>query len=128
MNKAWDAIRWWEVRRLPFNAVVGVLGVGTVAAVETIGATLVKAGEDVIEPTLLVAGVVFFGIGANAAYTLGWITELLWSGGDTARTRPYRARIFWLGLAASASVTLAPAVLACAAWILIRLLSAGGRP
>jgi hypothetical protein len=44
-----------------------------------IGSRYVNAGEDVIEPMAIFAGVAIYGVAANLCYTLGWITELLWS-------------------------------------------------
>jgi hypothetical protein len=54
-------------------------------------------GEDV-KPLGLIVGALLYGFAANVLYTLGWISELLWSGGDTSRTEPFRKRVFSIGL------------------------------
>ena len=87
---------------------------GTIQGLEI---SALKEGEDVIEPLAMLAGVVVFGVFANLAYTLGWITELLWSWGDTERTEPVSSRIFWTGVAFSVAVTLLPAFLIPLTWI-----------
>jgi hypothetical protein len=62
------------------------------------------------------AGVALYALLANACYCLGWVTELLWSGGDTSRTAPLRARVFRAGILFSVGVTLLPAVLLPILW------------
>jgi hypothetical protein len=121
MKRPWDAIQWWEVRRIPFNLVLAALGLVTVLVIEVVGSTLAKPSEDAVEPALLFVGVVLYGIGANMAYTLGWITELLWSAGDTNKAEVLRARVFLIGLLGSSIVTVFPAVLASVIWAGVRL-------
>lgn len=116
MKPPWDAIVWWEVRRLPFNLVVGLTGLAVVVTVVSVGGRLAPPGEDAVEPLMLVFGSVAYGLAANIFYTLGWATEVLWTAGDTSRTAPLRARIFRLGLALSIALTLLPGVLVLVAW------------
>src|SRR5690242_17393343 len=111
MTAPWDSIVWWEIRRILFNGVLLVAGVVTVFAVVGLGNMMTPPGQDFIEPPLLFILIAGYAVAANAFYTLGWLTELLWSGGDTAKTAPYRRRIFWLGLILSTGLTLLPAVL-----------------
>lgn len=72
---------------------------------------------NVIEPLALVGGGIVFAIAANACYTLGWITELLWSRGDTARTEGIRPTVYRRGLIVSVAITASPAVLVPLAWL-----------
>jgi hypothetical protein len=118
MKRPWDAIVWWEIRRVPYNAVLAILGVITISAVLRIGSHFVVPGEDVEEPLGLIVGAVLYGFAANVFYTLGWISELLWSGGDTSRTEPFRKCVFSLGLIVSCVVTLLPAVLIPVLWLM----------
>ena len=118
MKRPWDAIAWWELRRIPYNLLLGVLGLATIFVVLWVGSHFVRPGEDVEEPLGLVFAVVAYGIAANVFYTLGWISELLWSGGDTSRTEPMRRTVFWAGVIVSALLTVSPAVLVPAAWAL----------
>jgi hypothetical protein len=70
----WRVIVWWEVRRIPFNVIIGAYGLLCLAvffwAITTSGH--LKPGEDAVEPLALLAAP--FGI--NALYTLGWLVEV----------------------------------------------------
>ncbi len=116
MKRPWDSILWWEIRRIPFNGVIGLLGLATIMVIEFLGAGLVKPADDVDGSFVLLFGALIYGLGANVAYTLGWITEIVWSSGDTTKTQALRPRIFWTGLIFSAALTLLPAVVIPAAW------------
>jgi hypothetical protein len=118
MKPPWDAIVWWEIRRIPYNAMLALLGMMTIIAVLWIGSHFAVAGEDVEEPLGLIVGVVLYGLVANVFYTLGWISELLWSGGDTGRTESLRRRVFLIGLIASCAITVLPAVLIPTLWLI----------
>jgi len=119
MKPALVVLLWWERRRIVFNLVVLAAGIVTVATVLLVGSRLVDPGEDVVEPVALVAAVLVYAFLANACYCLGWVTELLWAGGDPSRTAPLRARVFRLGLWFSVAVTLLPAVAIPAAWAIL---------
>lgn len=119
MKPPWDAILWWELRRIPFNLAVGLAGVIAIVAIFGIGGQMVTPGEDAVEPTLLLVGTAAYGLAANVLYTIGWASEWLWSGGGTARTAPFRQRIFRLGLALSVALTLLPAVLLLTLWTVV---------
>ncbi len=111
-----EAIAWWELRRIPFNIAVGVAGLLTVAIMLVIGSLVAAPGEDAVEPVVLIVGVAGYAVAANVLYTLGWITELLWTEGDTSRSAAYRGRIFRLGLACSIGLTLLPGVVLALLW------------
>ena len=69
-----QVIRWWERRRLVFNAAVGATGglaLGVIAALSAIGPH--PGGMD--GPPLIF--VLIYGVAANVLYTGGWIAELL---------------------------------------------------
>ena len=70
----WRVIAWWELRRIPFNGIVGAYGVLCLViffwAIVTSGH--LQPGEDAVEPIALMAAP--FGI--NALYTLGWLVEV----------------------------------------------------
>lgn len=118
MKIPWDCIIWWEKRRPYFNALLLVAGIVAIAIVELVGDRLVKPGEDIEEPFGLIIGAVAFAIGANVCYSLRWVTELLWSGGDTSKTESLRPRIFRMGVWFSVAVTFLPAVATFFAWSL----------
>jgi hypothetical protein len=97
---------------------LAILGIITISALLWIGSHLSASGEDVEEPLALIVGAVLYGLADNVFYTLGWISELLWSGGDTSRTQPFRKRVFFLGLVVSCVLMLLPAVLIPALWLM----------
>ncbi len=71
-----QVIRWWEFRRLLYNAVLLVVGVAAIAGMEWLMGQVVPMGEDAIEPMALALGVAVYGIMANLCYTLGWVVEV----------------------------------------------------
>jgi len=110
MKRPWDAIVWWEVRRVPFNLVI--LAAGIVSAF-IIGSRVFAVDQDLGSPFMEAA---FYAIAANLCYTLGWVTELLWAWGDTAQTETIRPKVFRVGLIFSASLTLLPAIVISLFW------------
>ncbi len=70
----WGVVAWWEIRRIPFNLIVGSYGVVCLVAffwaITTSGH--LQPGEDAVEPLALLAAPV----GVNILYTLGWIVEV----------------------------------------------------
>ncbi len=121
MKQPWDAVVWWEVRRIPYNLALAIVGIATIATLFWIGRYFSPSSEDIVNPLGLIFGAVVYGIAANVFYTLGWISELLWSGGDTSRTQPFRKKVFLLGLTVSCVLTLLPAVLIPALWWMLGL-------
>jgi len=116
MKRPWDAIVWWEKHRILFNLAVFVAGLVSIFVIVMVGSHLVKPGEDLEEPLGAIIGVFVYAVAANVLYTLGWITELLWSGGDTARTEAMRPKIFRTGIIFSVALTLLPGVFVPLAW------------
>ena len=114
-RNALDVILWWELRRIPYNMIVGLWGLMCLllysAAIQ--GSGHLQAGEDTIEPMgLFVAPVL-----VNLCYTIGWPVELL-----LRKIRPdlhakageglYRA-----GISFSLVVISLPAVIWCVVWL-----------
>jgi hypothetical protein len=118
MSKPRDVVVWWEIRRIPYNAALLVVGLGSLFAVEAIGGRMVRVGEDFIEPLILLFAVLLYAIGANVCYTLGWITELLWSAGDIGKTEGVRQKVFRIGLLFSVGLTGLPGLLMIIIWAL----------
>jgi hypothetical protein len=74
-RSVWSIIGWWELRRVLYNLALGLVG-GVSFALFLVFISLaheLKPGEDAQEPLALVAGVLL----ANAAFTGGWVVELL---------------------------------------------------
>ena len=116
MRPPFDAIAWWELRRIRFNLILLLTGLLSFGVILFVGSKLVHPGEDVIEPLATIVFGLTYAVGANVLYTLGWITELLWSGGDTTRTSAQRPSIFRKGVIFSIAITLAPAILIPLLW------------
>ena len=70
----WKVVVWWEIRRIPFNVIIGLYGALCLViffwAIATSGH--LEPGEDAAEPIALLAAP--FGI--NILYTLGWLVEV----------------------------------------------------
>ena len=76
-RSALQIIAWWEIRRIPFNILIGTVGViSLILLFKFVGeAETAHPGEDIVEPiSLLLAP---FGI--NFCYTFGWIAEIAFS-------------------------------------------------
>jgi hypothetical protein len=112
MKRPWDAIAWWEIRRIPYNLAVLVAGIVSIAVLAFIG-----PDEDIGSPLL---GIIFYGFMANVCYTLGWVTELIWDGVITTRTKEMRRKVFRVGLLFSVGLTLLPALLLPILWLVRR--------
>ena len=111
-----DVIRWWESRRLFFNAVVG--GAGVITCILMISCAITAdsiVGEPIgmpDGPLLGVAGILVYGILANVVYTGGWMFELILRATTTAtKSASFGVKAFRLGIAFSIFVTLCPAAL-----------------
>src|SRR5262245_16274736 len=77
---AWAAVKWWELRRVPYNFIVGLAGItgGSVSLALALAAE--RRGIEVPwpdPPLFVIAFVVLYGIAANICFTGGWISELL---------------------------------------------------
>ena len=106
-------IRWWESRRLTFNAVVGVTGLVTLSVL-AVGVFL-PMGIPITE--LPWGAVVAYGVAANVCYSFGWIAESTierWLGRETYGAGP---ALFRHGLVFSVGLTLFPIAMAGFFWL-----------
>jgi hypothetical protein len=66
-------IGWWELRRIPFNIIIGVFGIICLAiffvSIDTSGT--LQPGEDAVEPPALFIAP----FAANICYTAGWLVD-----------------------------------------------------
>jgi len=111
-----EAIIWWEKRRIVYNLLLFIAGAVTILVIELVGARFANPGEDVEEPLGIIIGGIAYVLGANECYTMGWVTEIIWSGGDTSNTKGRRAAIFRWATAFSVLLTIAPAVFVPLVW------------
>jgi hypothetical protein len=107
------AVGWWEVRRVPYNIVVGAVGLVSVGVMLGVAFTCERHGGAAIglpgSPLFAIAGVLTYGIVANLCYTGGWIAELLVARLWRADTSQFGPIAFALGTGFSVFVTLMPA-------------------
>jgi hypothetical protein len=108
----WGAILWWELRRIPFNLALLVIGVVSVLLMEVIAERVIPVGEDAVEPMLLMAGIGAYAVAANVFYTLGWVVELMVRRHDRVVARKSAREIFKIGFIGSCVLTTAPIWLA----------------
>jgi hypothetical protein len=113
MKRPWDAVVWWEIRRIPFNLIILVVGFASGFAALFFGSRTYGRDTDFGNPFL---SAVLYGIAANFCYTFGWVTELLWCWGNTAQTETVRPKVFRAGLIFSVGVTMLPAAILSLVW------------
>jgi hypothetical protein len=117
MKRPWDAIAWWEIRRIPFNLFILLIGFVSAFITAFVGSRVFKPDQDIGSPFIEAA---LYLVAANFCYTFGWVTELLWDWGNTALTETIRSKVFRVGLIFSASLTLLPAIILSLIWAVRR--------
>jgi hypothetical protein len=105
-------VRWWEERRLHFNAYVGVVGVISWFLVLIAGSAAVKPGDDFEEPLAMLFGPGIYAIVANVCYTSGWIVDTL-----AFQGRP-RVGLYKAGVGGFVVLTALPGLWAVVAWLM----------
>ena len=114
-------IGWWELRRIPYNVIVGCYAFGClIIFFVAIGATgHLRPGEDAVEPITLL----FAPCGINIFYTLGWLVEVpsrLLFPNLSPRLGPFM-------LAAGLALSLVLVTVPAAYWLGYRMLQLAGR-
>ncbi|WP_395753724.1 hypothetical protein [Prosthecobacter sp.] len=106
--RPWDAIFWWEKRRIPYNLIVG--GVGVVSFILFItcihAADGIEPGEDAVEPLALVLAPFLM----NLAYTAGWVVDFPLRLVFQSLSPRITVNLFRLGLGISLLVVCFPSV------------------
>ncbi len=113
-KRTWDVVKWWELRRIPYNIIVGITGVAGSSVAFILAFFAERQGMAVPwpDPPLFVfAFVVLYGLAANLCFTGGWISELLARRIWGARADAYGEISFSFGLAFSVLLTLLPGAL-----------------
>ena len=126
-DSLWEILCWWELRRIPYNVVVGAVGVitcGVILAAAAIASELFGEPLGLPDPPILaVLGVLAYGIAANVCYTGGWVAEWVVRKVWAERSGAFGEISFVLGTVFSILLTLVPAILVLLALVL-RLLHA----
>ena len=108
-------VAWWEIRRIPYNLIVGIIGVISLLLffVFISLAHELKPGEDAVEPMALFAAP----IAANICYTGGWIVEFLLSAVRRKGSSSVGLVLLKLGVVFSVVIVLVPSVVWFVIWI-----------
>ncbi len=112
----WQTLGWWEARRAPFNLIVGIAGIATVAT----GTVAMGVANAFLETPVhrpdppLFFFTLLYAIVANVFYTGGWVAELVWVQLWGKAQNDLAVVSFRLGLLLSVLVTLLPAVISIA--------------
>lgn len=107
-----DVFRWWEQRRLVYNALLLPVGIITCLLVVFVGSLAVRPGEDFEEPMMMIIGPPLYAVMANICYTLGPVFDVVFLRNGT------RVKLFKLGLYFSIFLTAAPGAWAVLAWLI----------
>jgi hypothetical protein len=112
---AWQTIAWWEMRRIPYNLLVGAVGLVSGALCLTTGMLCEHFLGDPFgipdPPFFALLGVVAYGLMANLCYTGGWVVELLVRKIWPERGNAFGQISFSFGLVFSILLTLTPGIL-----------------
>ena len=102
-------IGWWELRRIPFNVIVGGFGILAfiVFADSIYSAGVLQPGEDAVEPFVLL----LTPVAANICYTAGWLVDAPLRFVYPSLRAGFTLFLFRLGLSFSLLVISLPAVI-----------------
>jgi hypothetical protein len=109
-------LRWWEGRRLAYNAVVGVAGLFSLGVVNLL--FVIPPGPHT--GGLPIAAVVIVGIAANVCYLMGPAAEIAIEKLGGGRILPTGPALYRMGLTFSTGLVMLPTLVAGFDW-LIRL-------
>jgi hypothetical protein len=127
LETARQIISWWELRRIPYNLIVGATGILACVCLFGIGCFSEERFGEAIgfpdSPLFGLMAIIIYGIAGNICYTFGWIVELFVKGVWKERSKGFGEISFVLGILFSVILTFAPVVL-CAVVVIVKLLQA----
>ena len=113
MSTAWQAIGWWETRRVAFNLIVGSAGTISSVLVVVVGIGsyfLFDSDFGVPPPLFALFAVVIYAIMANICYTGGWVAELVIRKAWPEHADRFAVLSLALGVVFAVVLTLSPGV------------------
>jgi hypothetical protein len=106
-------VAWWELRRLPYNVIVGVTSLLTLVVFFAVAWGCELSGGLPLgqpkPPLLVIIAIAAYWIVTNVFYTFGWILELLVARVWHVSTPVFGPIVFTMFTAISLVVTLIPA-------------------
>ena len=112
-------VRWWESRRLAYNAIVGTTGAFTLVVGHLIALLPPNPPFEVVPWQI----VVVYGVMANVCYTFGEVAESVLHRLFRGGLLPAGPTLWRMGLTFSVGLTLFPVLMVCFFWGL-RIVSA----
>ena len=109
----YHVILWWELRRIAFNAIVGIIGIISVLVFVYLASQRPKQFEDGPEPF----AILIFGFGANLCYTGGWMAELVTRFLWREHAAFFGPVMFSLGLLFSVALCFVPPLFTALIWL-----------
>jgi hypothetical protein len=110
----WQVIRWWELRRIAYNLIVGLATVATISIMLFVAVICDKVMGEPIgmpDPRFAIRGAIIYAVMANVCFTGSWLVELLIVRAWGFRHQQFARVAFGLGLLVSVALTLLPAAL-----------------
>lgn len=106
-RSAFDVLGWWELRRIPYNLIVGLVGFISLIIffISIVSTGILEAGEDAVEPL----AIIFAPIAINILYCAGWIVENILRFIWPSRRHLFGPFLFKLGLGFSLFAVTFPA-------------------
>jgi hypothetical protein len=123
ITSSWQAIRWWESRRIPFNRIVGsaaILSCALLGGIEFANRYLLP-GDFLLpgSPGFVFLALILYAAIANLLFTGGWIAEIVVRKLWPQQADRFASLSFSLGLQFAVWLTLAPVALLGAVALLI---------
>ncbi|HEX3798617.1 MAG TPA: hypothetical protein VH413_07945 [Verrucomicrobiae bacterium] len=119
---ALQIVRWWELRRIPYNLIVGLVGIFNCACIFGMLILFPAAQTNGFArgfPGLPLVGIFIYGVMANICYSGGWVAEIaavkIWE----RRGHDFGQISFALGILFSILLTMLPATL-CLIFFIIK--------
>ena len=115
ISTGWQAIGWWESRRVAFNLIVGSAGVlsSLIVGIVGLGSFFLLDSDFGTpgSPFVAVFAVVIYAVMANVCYTAGWVAELAIRKAWPEQADRFATLTLALGVVFAVLLTLSPAVL-----------------
>ncbi len=113
----WEALVWWEMRRIPYNAAVGATGLISAPFWLFLTARPGSAFRDEGDWRLLLILIAGYGIIANIGYTLGLVLELRSVRGGSRQRLAFRHLYYRLDVRLSCAIVMLPMWYSIGEWI-----------